>query len=134
MAYEGYLIKVGDYKIPHSWIKADAYSVVLSNQDLDSYRDCDGKLHRTALKHKIAKVEFETPSQKTDKEMSEFLENIWNNRINETEDNVLVTAYIPKYNNYQTQEMYVPDIPFSIYYADDKEIKYNSIRMAFIEY
>lgn len=56
MAYAGFLIRVGSYKIPHSWIRAETYTVTKTGQDLDSYRDANGLLHRNALTHWVAKI------------------------------------------------------------------------------
>lgn len=134
MAYNGFLIKVGDYKIPHNWIKADTYSVLRSGQDLDSYRDSNGKLHREALEHFLGKVEFETPPLKTNTEVAEFMKKIRDQYTSKTEKKANVTFFVPELDDYIEQEMYIPDIPFKIYYADKVEIKYNSFRLAFIAY
>ena len=134
MAYSGFLIKVGDYKIPHSWIKADTYSVLRSGQDLDSYRDSNGKLHRTALEHFLGKVEFETPALRTNTQVSEFMKKIREQYTNITEKKANVTFYMPELDDYITQEMYMPDITFAIYFADKNVIKYNPFRLAFISY
>ena len=134
MAYQGYLIKVGDYKIPHSWIKAETYSVLWSGQDLDSYRDSNGKLHRNALEHFLRKVEFETPPLKTNTEVSTFMKKIRDQYTNKTEKKANVTFYVPELDEYKTQEMYIPDITLTIYFADKNEIKYNPFRLAFIAY
>lgn len=134
MAYQGYLIKVGDFKIPLSWIRADSYSVLLSGQDLDSYRDTDGKLHRTALEHTLAKVEFETPNMKTNTQVSAFLKKIQDNYTDKIEKKVSATVYIPELDDYTTQDMYIPDITFTMYSANETEIKYNAFRIALIEY
>ena len=134
MAYQGYLIKIDDWEIPRSWMKAETYSVLRSGQDLDSYRDADGKLHRNALEHFLTKVEFEVPALKTNTEVAKFMKNIQDRYINKTEKKVNATVYIPETDSYETHEMYVPDITFQMYYADNKIIQYNSFRMAFIEY
>lgn len=134
MAYKGYLIKVGDYKIPLSWMRADTYTVLKSGQDLDPYRDADGVLHRNALEHTIAKVEFETPPLKNNTEMAAFMKNIQSNYTNKTEKKVSATVYIAEDDDYTTQDMYVPDISFSMYSANEKEIKYKATRIAFIAY
>lgn len=65
MAYSGYLIKVGNYTIPLSIIRAETYSPYKSVTDLDSYVDANGYLHRNALEHIANKVEFETVPQLT---------------------------------------------------------------------
>ena len=134
MAYAGFLIQVGSYKIPHSWIRAETYTVTKTGQDLDSYRDADGKLHRTALEHWIAKAEFEAPPLKTNKEVAAFIGNIAANYTNAIEKKANVTLYIPEIDNYVTQEMYVPDIQFTLYSANAAEVKYNQFRVAFIGY
>lgn len=134
MAYAGYLIQVGNYKIPHSWIRAETYVVTKNGQDLDSYRDANGVLHRNALEHWVAKAEFETPALKTNKEVSSFMNNISSNYTNEVEKKANVTMYIPELDDYVTQEMYIPDIPFTLYSADEKEVKFNQFRVAFIGY
>lgn len=134
MAYSGYLIQVGSYKIPHNWMKAETYVVTKNGQDLDSYRDANGVLHRNALEHWVAKAEFETPPLKTNKEVATFMSNIAVNYTNAVEKKANVTLYIPELDNYVTQEMYIPDIAFTIYSANSTEIKYNQSRVAFIGY
>lgn len=134
MAYQGYLLKVGDTEIPHSYMRAETYKALLSTNDLDSYRDLDGVLHRNPLEHKVGKVEFETPPLLDDKEMTEFLNMFQNNYLDSVEKNVIATFYVPELNDYLTQEMYVPDLNFTLYYADEKVVKYNQLRIALIAY
>ena len=134
MAYKGYLIKVGNYIIPHSMMSAKTYQVTKNGQDLDSYRDANGELHRTALEHFVAKVEFETPPLKTNNDFANLMGSIQRNYINATEKRVNAEVYIPETDSYMTQDMYVPDIKFEIYYADANVIKYNPVRIAFIGY
>ena len=133
MAYQGYLIKVGNYTIPHKFIKADTYITTYITQDLDSYRDMDGVLHRTALKHKVAKTEFETIPM-TNAQKTEFMSNIQNNYIDENEKKLIASVYVPEIDDYITQEVYVPDIPFQIYGILRGIIRYQPARIAFIGY
>ena len=42
MSYSGYLIKIGDYKIPHKYIKADSYQAYVNMQDLETWTDTNG--------------------------------------------------------------------------------------------
>lgn len=134
MAYEGYLIKVGDYKIPHSYIGAESYSAVKNTQDLDSYRDGDGLLHRDALEHTPYKVEFETRNMLTNTEFAILMKNIKKNFINTSEKKASVTIYLPEEDDYVTQNMYMPDINVPLYSATVEEVKYKPIRLAFIGY
>lgn len=134
MAYQGYLIKVGNYTIPLSMIAADTYQTLRSGQDLDSTRNENGILDRNALAHFINKVEFEIPSMKTNVEISNFLTRIRENFIDDVEQNMNVTFYVPMLDDYITKEMYLPDVTFKIDIATKDYIKYNKIRFAFIEY
>lgn len=134
MAYQGYLLKIGDYEIPHSVIRAETYQAYRNGQDLDSFRDADGKLNRTALEHFVIKVEFETVPLLTDKQFGDFMAGISSNYTNVTEKKAMATAFIPELNDYMTQEVYVPDIKPTIYYAGKDKVQYNQIRLAFIGY
>ena len=50
-----------NWDIPLSYMRAETFNVVLNGQDLDSYRDSNGILHRNALKNCAPKIEFEIP-------------------------------------------------------------------------
>lgn len=135
MAYEGWLIKVGDYTIPEDkYMKADGYSVTRNVQDLDSYRDAFGVLHRTALEHAPLKVEFETPAMLTDRDFQSLMSRIRKNYTVESERKVRATVYVPELGRYVTQDMYMPDITTSVLWICRGVIHYNPIRIAFIGY
>lgn len=133
MAYKGYLIKVGDYKIPaNKFIKADSYSPYVNMQDLDPWTDANGYLHRNAVDLKALKVEFETPAMLTNYDLEEFLSNIRRNYTNSTARECMVEAYVPEYNDYVTQKCYLADFAPQIYGNYNDVLHYNSIRFAFI--
>lgn len=132
--YRGYFLKVGDYTIPFKYMKAQSYSGTLYGQDLDSYRDADGELHREALEKVAPKAEFETPPMMTDEDVNVFLSNIRRNYIDAREKKASVTMWIQELNKYVTHDMYIPDITFTPYYADKNKIIYNPTRIAFISY
>lgn len=134
MAYSGYLIKIGDYIFPLKYIRADSFSCGKEEQDLDSYRDGDGELHRNALEHWVPKAEFETKAMLTNTDIAEIFSNIRRNYINPVEKNANVTFYIQELDEYVVREAYVPTIIPTIYYADENIIKYNPIRFAIIGY
>ena len=134
MAYQGYLVKVGSYTIPMSIIKAESYKTTLNSQDLDSERDADGVLHRNALSHQPNKIEFETVPLLTNIQMSAIMANIRSQFTNTKEKKASVTLYVPEKDSYTTEDMYMADITFDIYYAGKDIIKYNPVRFAFIGY
>lgn len=137
MAYKGYLIKVGDFEIdPSKWIQADSYSVLYSVTDIDSYRNANGELIRTALSHRVPKVEFNTPANLNNEEFAELMSKIKKNYTVPNERKAKVTMYIAETDDYITADCYMPDINPKIYRIDPDTdtIYYEAIRLAFIGY
>ena len=134
MAYKGYLIKIGNYTFPLSMIKAETYKATNYGQDLDSTRDVDGILHRTALSNTAPKVEFETRNMLDNTQMSSIFANIQANYTNAVEKRASVEVYVPELDKYVTSDMYMADFEPTMYYADTTKIQYTSTRMAWISY
>lgn len=134
MAYKGYLIKIGNYIFPLSMIKAESYKATNYGQDLDSTRDVNGILHRTALENTAPKVEFETRNMLDNTQVSSIFANIQANYTNAVEKKASVEVYVPELDKYVTSDMYMADFEPTMYFADKKEIKYLSTRMAWISY
>ena len=141
MAYQGWLIKIkgknaqqSDYTIPFKYIRAETYTALRSGQDLDSFRDNNGDLNRTALDNFLYKVEFETPALLTDSNFEVLMSNIRDRYIDTVQKKVNIELFVPELNTYRSQTCYVPDITFPIYLADANIIKYNQVRFAFIGY
>lgn len=132
MAYQGFLLKIGDYTIPHKYIKADSYSPYVNMQDVEAYTDANGYLHRNAVELKVAKVEFETPAMLTNVTFTELMGNIRANYLDVKSRKILITAYIPEYDDYVTQTGYLADFQPKIYGVFGGVIKYNPIRLAVI--
>lgn len=134
MAYKGYLIKIGNYIFPLSMIKAESYKATNYGQDLDSTRDVDGILHRTALSNTAPKVEFETRNMLDNTQMSSIFAEIQANYKNAVEKKASVEVYVPELDRYVTSDMYMADFEPTMYYADATKIQYLSTRMAWISY
>lgn len=132
MAYNGYLLKIGNYKVPEKLIKADTYKAYINMQDLDPWTDADGYLHRNALELKAEKVEFETVPQLTNKSFAAFMGNIRKNFTNATAREAYIEAYIPELDEYVKQKGYMADIQPQMYSANSKIIKYDAIRFSFV--
>lgn len=133
MAYQGYLVKVGNYVIPKNFINAKTYVGNRNVQDIDSYRDASGKLHREAVAHVPCKAEFETQKM-TSSEFAGVMGNIKGNFTNSLERKASVTVFIPEEDGYITQDMYMPDIKPTIDSEINGELLYEPVRLAFIGY
>ena len=131
MAFSDYLLKVGNYTIPLRFMKLESYtSMPEQRQDLDSYRDADGYLHRTVLPHTATKIEFETPYMYM-AEMQELIQGIKSNFTNVLARQCTLTYYDDETDSYKTGTFYMPGtIEFKWY---NKNI-YAPTRFAFIEY
>ena len=133
MAFNGYLIKVGTYTVPLSFMRYESYNITHSTLDLDSYRNANGVLSRNALAHKVDKIEFNVPMMTL-----EQFHSVWDNVVNEytnaTEKKIPVNYFVPETNSYVTANMYVPDIQFTIRNIDGNTINLNETRISFIGY
>ena len=131
MAYEGYLLKLGNYTIPHDFIKADSYSPYINMQDVEPWTDADGYTHRNPVELKALKVEFETVPMLTNKTFGDLMRNIRENFISDIAKSIYITAYIPELDEYVTQLGYMVDITPKIYGIFNGVIHYEPVRMAF---
>lgn len=137
MAFNGTLLTVGSYAITgEKYIGENKYNVTKNIQDMDSYRDANGVLHRNALEHAPIKIELETRDNLTNTDIGTFFGTIKSNFTDAGQRKATVTAYVPEEDNYITQEMYMPDPQFKIKRIDPKTntIYYEPIRFAFIGY
>ena len=126
-----YLIKVGTFTIPLQLMKLESYKAAPNQiQDLDSYRDADGVLHRSALTHTATKVEFETPYLYVP-DMEYLIQNIRANLLTLTEYDCNLTYFNVETNDYKTGHFYMPGTrEYQLY---NKEI-FAPSKFAFIEY
>lgn len=139
MAFNGWFIKIGEYVFPTELIAYDSLNIQYITQDLDSYTDADGVLHRTALAHKVPKVVFNTVPMDNAKyaDLYEKLEEQFfetGSEHTEYENAFLGTVYIPYLDDYVSAEMYMAGSEYSIRSIENGKINYNAIRFAFIGY
>lgn len=131
MAYNGTLITVGAYVIP--FIQAGTYTATRLVQDLDSYRDANGRLHRDALEHVPIKVEFETiPLNNT--KLKQLMDGISSNYSIPIERKANVSVYVPEIDGYVTQEMYMVQPQPKIKIIRKTSIQYEPLKLTFIGY
>jgi len=137
MAFNGILLTVGNYDIDGTYyINYKSYNATANIQDMDSFRNANGVLIRNALEHVPIKIEFETRENLTNADVAEFWGSIRSNFSEPKERKASVTAYIPEYDDYITQDCYIPDPQFKIkrITPDTNIIYYEPIRIAFIGY
>lgn len=132
MAYSGYLIKIGNYTIPLSMIKADSYYAYVNMQDYEPWTDAKGELHRDVVDLKALKVEFETRAMLDNTQFSSLMASIRGQFTKAKARECYITAYIPETDSYVTQLGYMADFKPQMYFADANKIQYDACRLAFI--
>lgn len=133
MAYAGYLLKVNGKVFPNRWINKDAYKIAPHQEsDIDSYTDGNGLLHRNVAPHDRTKVDFSTINKLTLAEKQQIQAIIPTSKTRRVK--LALEYWDDDTNTYMTGDFYAPPIEYPIHDADDTDIVYNSIRIAFIEY
>ena len=131
MSFQGYLIKVGNFTIPLQFMKLESFKIAPNQiQDLDSYRDADGILHRTALTHKATKIEFETPYLDAH-DFQYLVGSIRANLLTLAEYDCTLVYYNVETNDYSSGHFYMPGT--REYQMYNKGI-YAPSKFTFIEY
>lgn len=136
MAYNGFLLKIGQSVIPLSFIFKESYNVTPNRrQDIDPFRDANGLLNRTVVPHMVTTINFNTKPMWND-EMERLTRLIRENYLDEKQKKVSLTYFCPDINDYKTGEFYIPDLEFTILRIDNNanKILYGSMTIEFIEY
>lgn len=137
MGFEGWLLKFGSQEFPLDLIKQKSWkSTPNQRQETEAWQDINGKLHRETASHFRTKIEFETVDDLTLEEKSKIQEVINSSVIDAKQRKANITYWNDETNSYTKAVVYVPDIDFTIKEIDveSKNIYYNSIRIALIEY
>lgn len=138
--FDGNLIKIiqknGDIiNLPNKYISLQSYvSTPNQRQDLDSYQDNEGKLHRNTLEHTRSKLEFNTPPL-YESELIMLQEIINGGIINEKERKCKIIHYCFDTHEYCEGYYYIPDITFTpLRIMPNGIVLMDKVRFAFIEY
>lgn len=124
--------------IPNKYISLGSYkSTPNQRQDLDSFRDSKGILHRNTLEHKVSKVEFNTPPL-LEEELEDLQSKLNSGIINANERKLTIKHYCFDTHTYQISTVYMPDIDFTplrlVKVGNTMKVLMDKVRLAFIEY
>ena len=135
MAYNGYLVRIGNYTFPNNVIVMKTYKASYKVQDLDPYRDANGVLHRNALAHVPPTCEFQIKPGLTNAKFDVIMNNIRSNFSNLLERKANVSVFVPELGDYVTTEMYMPDLDIQIIRQESPTVViYDAITLKFIGY
>jgi hypothetical protein len=138
--FDKYFVKIIDKKgeqvpIPNKYISIASYvSTPHQRQDLDSFQDNLGHLHRNTLEHTRSKLEWNTPPM-VERELIDLQNIIESGIINDKERKAKIIHYCFDTHTYEQGEFYVPDITFTpLRICPNGEVLLDKVRLAFIEY
>lgn len=135
MAFEGYLMKAFGTIFPHKYIQISTYQTTPSQrQDLDSYQDSKGNLHRTVVPHDRSKIVFKTMDNLKLAEKQEIQAFFNGAMTNARERKVTLTYWNDEDNMYKTGSFYIPDVTYPIKRIMGNDIVYDSVEYHLIEY
>lgn len=121
--------------IPNKFISLSSYvSTPHQIQDLDSYQDSNGVLHRNALEHTRSKLEWNTPPM-TERELKQLQDLLESGIITKKERKLMLSHYCFDTHSYEGGTFYMPDITFTpLLIMPSGEVLLDKVRLAFIEY
>ena len=132
MAYQGYLIKIGNTVFPMKYIRRETYKCTPNQRiDQDSGSDATGMLHRNVLSHTRSKIEFETPQMLRGADVLAISTLLG---LSGSRRDVTITYWDHESQDYKTGKCYVPDISYQLMRNTGDDLVYMPIRYAFIEY
>lgn len=135
MAFEGYLMKSFGTIFPHKYIQISTYQTTPSQrQDLDSYQDSKGNLHRTVVPHDRSKIVFKTIDNLKLAEKQEIQAFFNGAMTNARERKVTLAYWNDEDNMYKTGSFYIPDVTYPIKRIMGNDIVYDSVEYHLIEY
>ena len=135
MAFEGYLMKSFETTFPHKYIQISTYQTTPSQrQDLDSYQDSKGNLHRTVVPHDRSKIVFKTMDNLKLAEKQEIQAFFNGAMTNARERKITLTYWNDEDNIYKTGSFYIPDVTYPIKRIMGNDIVYDSVEYHLIEY
>lgn len=127
--FQGYLLKIEGKILPMKYIQT--YTVTPNQvQDMDSYRDVEGVLHREIVTHTPSKIEFTTPYLWL--EDKKIFQSFFPSRNQNPK--IAVEYWNDEGNDYKIGKFYMPDIQYQIYRVKNNNIQYQPFRVALIEY
>ena len=136
MAYQGYLFKIGDYKVPLKYIEYKSYKATQVTQDLNSNRGADGVLHRKVVGHKPAKCSFNLMAGLDSNTVWKVLKSIKDNYSAPAKKEGTLSIFVPEINDYVTGLGYLAsetELTIESIDNDKNVVYYDSIPLTFVQ-
>ena len=125
-----YLIKVGDSKLPNKYISRGTYKAAADKIIAGEFVDANGTTHVEVLPNRTLNVEL-TISACPAALYEDIINLITGAFINANEENLLVTAWVPKLQDYVAQECLFEDDSPAVNAIVDGKLIYEKVKIKF---
>lgn len=140
MAWQGYLVKIGDWVVPDEYIQFETYKTGSNKEKLDDWINYAGQRHAVYNNEYQTVVRFSTESEfkLTNREIGEFMDalnaargddSVFGNNV----DAYLLTYYSPALDDYVSHYFTLDELEFTVWGYDENEITYAPVTFVFRE-
>lgn len=139
MAFEGYLIYIGDDEVPFSneYIFKETFHISPGKrQDVNSGLNNNYVLRRNVAAHTRTTIEWSAPPQIDNITMVKICNQFTSKYISELERKVKIKYYVPSSDSYKQGYFYLADPEYVIKSIDEikKKVFYATIKFSLVEY
>lgn len=138
MAFEGYLISIGGWRVPLEYIRPESYTVTDGKEKLTEWKDYNNERHTVYAKKTQVNISFDTSKnfRLSDTEVAQFNEAL--NAAKKigtvfTPDSYEVRYYNPQSGIYETKYFTLEPLKFDIWGCNDNAIYFNPLKFDFRE-
>lgn len=144
MAYKGYLLSIGNWKVPARYILPDSYKVQRDKEVLADWTDYNNRRHVIYSEDPHTTLSFQTPEnfKLCDEDIAVFTEALQNARAEVTidgtnktvhDDMYTLTFYDPKTDTYRVDDFTLSNLQFTINRVTTSNVYYDPITFSFEE-
>lgn len=131
MAFEGWIIKFGNEKLPANYLAPSSYWVSPEKRTiLDEYDDNNGTGYRDVASKKKAQVRFSTKMGLHQKDIEAIQEIVKSGLVNEISGMYHISFWNPHSSKYDEADAWMEDVEYPMRKVDpkNKDIIYDSIQ------
>lgn len=134
MAYEGYLIKIGNWQVPWNYIQGDTYDVSPNKIKVKEFTDYNGERHVVYSKNLSTVIQFETPKnfKLTNDDIAAIREALAAAKDVDA-DTYVIHYYNPRTGVSEMKSCSLDDLTYTVYSANEKNIFYAPMKFTFRE-
>ena len=134
MAYEGYLIKIGNWQVPWNYIQGDTYDVSPNKTKVKEFTDYNNDRHVVYSKKLSTVIQFETPKnfRLTEEDIAQIREALAAAKDINSET-YTIHYYNPRTGKHEMNTCTLDDLTYTIYSANEKNLFYAPMKFVFRE-